>query len=242
MSGLSLLSSWLSHQPLLSLALTLAAYEAGSAVSRRFGSPLANPVLIAILLIAPVLLATGTSYETYFESARFVNVLLGPATVALAIPLYANIVQVKRAAASVIAGVAAGAVTASASAVAIAWALGASDVTQLSIAPKSVTVPIAIAVSQQIGGAPELTAVLVILTGICGAVLSTVVLDRIGIRCWRVRGLATGVAAHGIGTARILAMNETGGAFASLGMGLCGLTTAIALPLAAHWLGAVKAW
>jgi putative effector of murein hydrolase len=163
--------------------------------------------------------------------------LLGPATVALAIPLYANFAQIRRAAVAVIAGVLAGAITASASAVMIARALGGSSVTQISIAPKSVTTPIAIGISQQIGGAVELTAVLVILTGICGAILSTVILDCVGIQCWRARGLATGIAAHGIGTARILAMNETGGAFASVGMGLCGLVTAVGLPFVAQLLG-----
>ena len=120
---------------------------------------------------------------------------------------------------------------ASATAVATAWVFGAGTDTLASLAPKSVTTPIAMGIAEEIGGLPSLTAVLVILTGIIGAVLATYTLDALRIRDWRARGFATGLAAHGIGTARALQLNDAAGAFSSLAMGLNGLATAILLPL-----------
>jgi predicted murein hydrolase (TIGR00659 family) len=193
---------------------------------------LCNPVLMAVAAIIALLLLTGTSYRTYFQSAAWVHFLLGPATVALAIPLYKNLREIGQAALAIITAVIVGAVVASGSAVAIAWRLGASPEVVRSIAPKSVTTPIAIGVSGQIGGLPELTAVLVVTTGVLGALWAPEIAALLGVRCWRARGLAAGVAGHGIATARMLSLNETAGAFAGLGMGLCGLLTATLLPFA----------
>jgi putative effector of murein hydrolase len=113
----------------------------------------------------------------------------------------------------------------------IAWSLGASPSVIRSIAPKSITTPIAIGVRAQIGGVPELTAVLVIATGVLGALCAPEISLLLGVRCWRARGLAAGVAGHGIATARMLSLNEMAGAFAGLAMGLCDLLTAVLLPL-----------
>jgi len=120
--------------------------------------------------------------------------------------------------------------------VAIGWLLGASRQTLASLAPKSVTTPIAMGISEQLGGLPSLTAVLVILTGILGAMLGRWVLDAVRVRDWRARGIAVGTAAHGIGTARALQVNEVAGAFSGLAMGLNGLATAVLLPLLAGLL------
>lgn len=230
--------TYLSEGPLLGLTVTLAAYQLGDWVYRKSKlNPLANPVLIAVLLLVGLLVATGTPYTAYFEGAKFVHFLLGPATVALAVPLYKNLGALKRSLGAVAAAVVAGSLTATVSAVGIAWALGAGRETLLSIAPKSVTTPIAMGISEQIGGLPSLTAVVVILTGISGGMLATGTLDLLRIRDWRARGLAAGVAAHGIGTARALAVNDVAGAFASLAMGLNGLATAILLPLLFRLLG-----
>jgi len=130
----------------------------------------------------------------------------------------------------------AGSATAAASAVAIARALGASRETLLSLAPKSVTTPIAMGIAEQIGGLPSLTAVLVILTGMTGAMLGTWTLNLLRIGDWRARGLAVGVAAHGIGTARAILVHPVAGAFAGLAMGLNGVATALLLPLLAAWV------
>jgi predicted murein hydrolase (TIGR00659 family) len=224
---------YLSASPLLGLTLTLVAYLAGDALYRRAGRhPLANPVLVAVLLLGGLLLATGTDYADYFEGAQFVHFLLGPATVALAVPLYRNVAAVRRSAPAILAAVAIGSLAAAAGAVGLAWAFGGSDGTLLALAPKSVTAPVAMGIAEKIGGAPSLTAVLVILTGITGAVLGTWTLDLVRIRDRRARGLAMGVAAHGIGTARAFTLDETTGAFSSLGMGLNALATAVLLPLA----------
>ncbi len=217
--------------PLAGLFVTLAAYELAMVLGRRIGSPAwANPVLLAIAMVVAVLELTRTSYEVYFESAKLVHVLLGPAVVALAVPLHANLRAMQRSALAIACGVGLGAASAAASAVGIAWALGASRPVILSVAPKSVTTAIAMGISDQIGGLPELTAVLVIITGILGAILALPVARLTGLRCLRAAGLAAGVSGHAIATARVLAVDETGGAFAGLGMGLCGILTAIVLP------------
>lgn len=223
---------YLAASPLLHLTLTLVAYQLGSWVYRRAGlHPLLNPVLIAVAALVLVLWATGTSYDTYFEGAQFVHFLLGPATVALAIPLYRQLETVKRSATAILASIVTGSLTASVSAVGIVWLLGGAQTTMISIAPKSVTAPIAMGISEQLGGLPSLTAVLVILTGILGAALGPLLLNLIGIRDWAARGLALGTASHGIATARALQINEVAGAFAGLAMGLNAVATALLLPL-----------
>lgn len=228
--------SYLSRGPLLWLAATLAAYAVGDYLFQRSGrSPLANPVLIAVALLAGLLWASGTDYGTYFEGAQFVHFLLGPATVCLALPLWENLPRVRRAALPLIAALIAGSVTAVTSALAIAYAFGLRGEMLASLAPKSATAPVAIGISQNIGGSPTLTAVLVILTGISGAIMATPLLNALGLKDWRARGFSLGVAAHGIGTARALQVNPTAGAFAGLGMGLNAVLTAIVAPLILHF-------
>lgn len=223
---------YLSASPLAGLTLTLVAYQVGMWVFERLGRrPALNPVMIAVLLIAGILMVTGIEYRTYFDGAQFVHFLLGPATVALAVPLYRQFQQVRRSAVALLVALLTGSAASALSAVAIAWALGASERTLLSLAPKSVTSPIAMGVSEQIGGLPSLTAVFVILTGIIAASFGTWVLNLVRVKDWRARGFGMGVAAHGIGTARALQVNEVAGAFAGLGMGLNGLATAILLPV-----------
>jgi predicted murein hydrolase (TIGR00659 family) len=222
------------------VGLTLVCYQLGLWMHRRASCcPILNPVLIAIVIIIVLLLATGINYETYFRTAAPVDFLLGPATVALAVPLYKNIDQIRRYAFPIIAAVTAGGVTAATSAVAIAWTFGGSSETVRSIAPKSVTTPIAIGVSAQINGIPELTAVLVVATGVLGAVCVPGIAALVGIRCPRAVGLAAGVAGHGIATARMLSLGNTQGAFAGLAMGLCGLFSAILIPIAFRLLAKI---
>jgi predicted murein hydrolase (TIGR00659 family) len=226
---------YLSATPLLWLAATLCAYLAAHWLHERSGrNPLVNSVAIAVVLLILLLTATGTSYPTYFEGAEFVHFLLGPATVALAIPLYGNLAVVRRAALPMAAALAAGSLTAIVSAVSVAWILGADVATLKSLASKSVTTPIAMAISEQIGGLPSLTAVMVILTGIIGAIVVTPLFNAIGVRDWRARGFAAGVAAHGLGTARAFQVNDVAGAFAGTAMALNGLITAILVPLLAR--------
>ncbi len=224
--------AYLGTSPLIHLTITLIAYQVGLAIYRRTGlSPLANPVLIAVSLVVGVLLATGTRYEVYFDGAQFVHFLLGPATVALAIPLYRQFDTVKRSAGALLVSIVTGSLMATVSAVGVAWLLGGSMDSLTALAPKSVTAPVAMGITERLGGLPSLTAVLVILTGILGAMMGTFILDALGIRSWAARGVAVGTASHGIGTARAFQVNETAGAFSGLAMGLNALATALLLPL-----------
>jgi predicted murein hydrolase (TIGR00659 family) len=188
-------------------------------------------VLIAIVLLVTILFWTNTSYDTYFNGAQFIHFLLGPAIVALAIPLYEYFGRLRQLAIPLIGALFVGSVTASVSVVLIGRVVGLSQTTLLSLVPKSVTTPIAMGVSEKIGGVPSLTAVFVILTGIIGAVIGKEVLDALRIRDSSVRGFAIGLTSHGIGTARALQLNPESGAFSGLAMGLNGVVTALLVPL-----------
>lgn len=228
---------YLAERPLLWLTVTLAAYAIADWISARFNRhPLANPVVIAAGLVITALKLSDTDFATYFEGAQFVHFMLGPATVALAIPLVENFDRVRKAALPILLALFAGSATAITSAVAVAWAFGAPRELLMSLAPKSVTTPIAMGLSQTLGGIPTLTAVLVIATGVLGAVIITPLMNVIGCKDPAARGFAVGLAAHGIGTARAFQVSEVAGAFAGLAMGLNGLATALLMPLLARLL------
>lgn len=195
------------------------------------GHPLANPVLDAVALLAGGLLAAGVDYRDYFRGAQFVHFLLGPATVALAVPLHRQWRTVRRSAAAAVLAVVGGGLFAAAAGVGIALALRAAPEVTASLAPRSVTTPVAMGIAERIGGLPSLTAAVVILSGIVGAALGPAVLDLARVRDWRARGLAIGTASHGIGTARALSVDATAGAFSGLAMGLNAIATALLLPL-----------
>ena len=228
---------YLATSPLLWLTATLVAYQAATWLWGRCRmNPLLNPVLVSVVLLIGLLWLTGTDYRTYFDGAQFVHFLLGPATVALAVPLYRQIQAVRRSALAIAVALLTGSFTAAASAMAIAWLLGASHDIVLSLAPKSVTTPIAMGIAEAIGGIPSLTVAMVMLTGITGAVMGPGLLGLLKVKDPRAQGLALGVASHGVGTARALQSSELAGAFASLAMGLNGFATAVALPLTLRWL------
>jgi predicted murein hydrolase (TIGR00659 family) len=223
--------------PLAHLTLTLVAYQCGSWVYQRAGlHPLLNPVLIAVVIIVAVLVIGDIPYAEYFDGAQIIHFLLGPATVALAIPLYRQFDRVRASALAISVSLLCGCLTAILSALAIGAALGASRETLISLAAKSITSPVAMGVAEQLGGLPSLTAVLVISTGIIGAMFGPMVLNAMGIRDWATHGFPLGTAAGGIGTARAIQVNETAGAFAGLAMGLNALATAILLPIIWHFL------
>ncbi len=228
---------YLETTPLLGLAATLAVYRAAVMVSERMrGHALASPVLIAIVLLSCLLLATGTPYTAYFQGAQYVHFLLGPATVALAVPMYANLQRIRRHARAILPAVLAGSLVSAVSAMLIARLLGAPREIVLSLAPKSVTTPIAMGVAEQIGGNPSLAAIFVLLTGLTATVLGGAVWRAARVGGWHARGLAAGTAGHGIATARMLLVSETAGAFGGLAIGLNGLITAVIVPLLATLL------
>lgn len=234
---LDLLWVYLQQEPLFWLTATLAAYAVGHGLHRASGgAPLANSVVIAILLLVGLLTLTGTSYATYFDGAQFVHFLLGPATVLLAVPLYRNRQRVRRLLIPMAVALCAGSLTAILSAVVVAQLLGASHETLLSLAPKSATTPIAMGIAEEVGGLPSLTATLVIATGIIGAIVVAPLLAWLRVTDWAAWGFAAGVASHGLGAARAFQVNQIAGAFAGIGMGLNALLTAVLVPLLVTWV------
>jgi len=222
---------YLSASPLLGLTMTLCAYLLAHRITAFFkGAPLANPVAISIALVAFALWLSGMSYQRYFAGAQFVHFLLGPATVALALPLVRQLPRLRKAFLPLAFALGLGSVTAIVSSVAIALLLGATPELAATLGPKSATSPIAMAVSQRLGGIPALTAALVIGTGIFGAIAGPWLFDRLRIASPAARGFALGLASHGIGTARAFQSGAEMGAFAGLAMGLNGALTALIAP------------
>ena len=221
--------------PAVGVGATIAAYVVAVRLQRwSGGSAIFNPTLIAILLLALAVRLSGMDYPDYARSAGVVTFALSPAVALLAVPLFRQRQLIRDSARIILGSLALGLPTGVLSATGIAWLLHADRVTILSLAPKSTTAGIAIGISEKIGGAPSLTAVLVIMTGITGAVIGPFVTRQMGVSDPRSVGLAMGIASHGIGTARALQTGETAGAFAGLGMSLNGILTAILLPLAAN--------
>jgi predicted murein hydrolase (TIGR00659 family) len=224
---------YLSQSPLLWLTVTLLTYAVVDAVSLKTNRhALANPVLHSIWIIGVFLLLTGTSYTTYFGGAQFVHFLLGPATVALAVPLYENRKVVAAAILPMLVALVIGSVTAVVSVVVLAQVAGLPRGIILSLASKSVTAGVAMGISESLHAVPSLTAVAVVLTGIMGAIIVTPLMNRTGITDFRARGFAVGLAAHGIGTARAFQVDAVAGVFAGIAMSLNALVTSLLVPLA----------
>lgn len=228
--------AYLSTSPLLGLLLTLLAYQAALWVHRRAkGHPLTNPVLISVILVVSTLLMAGIDYRSYFSGAQFVHFLLGPVTVALAIPLYAQIRPLMKLAGPLLISLVIGGTAAVLSAWWLASSADASAGTLLALSPKSATAPIAMGLSEKLGGSPSLAMAFVQMTGVFGAMISPLVFRLMRIENDQVRGFTLGLTAHGIGTARAFQYSETAGAFAALAMGLNGLLTALIVPPLVHW-------
>lgn len=224
----------LSKAPLLYLGLTLAIYAVAVEISRRSRShPLANPVLLSVCCLVALLWLARLDYQHYFVNVQLIHFLLGPATVALAVPLFRQRRKLRQAAlpiVGVICGSAAGVFTA----VAICVVAGIDVALTASLSTKSITAPVAMGIAEKIGGAPSLAAVFAVLTGMIGAAFGPWLLTKCRVQSPLERGLAMGTTSHGQGTARILQENEQAGAFAGLGMGLTALGMAVLLPLLAR--------
>jgi predicted murein hydrolase (TIGR00659 family) len=228
---------YLAHTPLLWLTATVCAYAVAEEIHRRLGRmSVAHPVLTSVTILMIVLLVTGTPYQRYFEGAQFVHFLLGPAIVALALPLHRELRRERSRALPLTAALLAGSLTAIITAVGVARITGASRASIVSLAPKSATAPVAMGIVEKLGGIPSLAAALVILTGLLGAVAGPALLRRLRVADPAAAGFALGVASHGLGTARAFEMGETAGAFAGLGMGLNAVATSLLVPLLARLL------
>ncbi|WP_333571260.1 LrgB family protein [Sphingomonas sp.] len=218
--------------PLLWLAVTLLVFEGADQLSKRSNRhPLCHPVLTATPVLIAILLVTRTPYPVYAQNTAVLTFLLGPATVGLAVPLWRNRALVQRAAGPLLLALFAGSLTAIVSVTGIVWAFGGTAQILATVAPRSVTTPVAMALATQLGGIPALAAVVVLIAGVFGAMVASPVLNLLRISDYRVRGFATGVAAHGIGMARAFQVSELGGTFAGVGMALNAAMTALLLTL-----------
>jgi putative effector of murein hydrolase len=227
---------YLSSSPLFGLNATLVVYLIALAFYNRMDqAPWANPVLWSMLTLGAALTVTGTAYPTYFAGAQFIHFLLGPAVVALAWPLWQRRVQLRAGWVRFVAASIVGGGAAAASAVGLGWALDLPADLIASLAPKSVTAPVAMGITAQIGGIPPLAAVLAVITGLVGALSGKYLFAciRIGTDSagWTARGFAMGTAAHGIGAARSMQVNADAGAWAALALGLQVLTASLLIPL-----------
>lgn len=223
---------YLSATPLFGLTATLAVYVLAQAAYQRLDqAPWANPVLWTVLALALLLTATGTPYPTYFSGAQFIHFLLGPAVVALAWPLWQRRAELRRRALPLLAAALAGGTVAAGSAVGLGWAMGLPQDVLASLAPKSVTAPVAMGIAAQLGGIPALAAVFAVLSGLVGAVSGKYLLDALRITEFEIRGFALGTASHGIGAARALQVHPAGGAYAALALGMQVLLAALLMPL-----------
>lgn len=223
---------FLKAMPLLWLVLTLGAWL----LARRLqdaagGAPWANPVAGASLLLGLILWLTDTPYEEFFAGAQFVHFLLGPATIALGATIIEHGTAIRRRLVPIVGALVVGVTTS----VFCTWGLcrlaGLPEVITLSMLPKSATAPVAMAVSQNIGGIPSISMCAVLLTGITGAVIVTPLFNLFRFRDWSARGFAAGLTAHGIGTARAYQVSNEVGVSAALALALAALLQGIVLPI-----------
>jgi putative effector of murein hydrolase len=232
---------YLTSGPLFGLTATVVVYVLAHALYVKFNyAPWANPVLWSVLCIACVLLTTGIKYPVYFAGAQFIHVLLGPAVVALAWPMWQRKHALLQAWRSLFLAAFLGGIAAVGSAFLLGKLFGLPMTVLLSMVPKSVTAPVAMGVAQQIGGIPALAAVFAVLTGMVGAISGKYIFDFWGIRTdrpgWVQRGFALGTAAHGIGAARAMQVNSDAGAYAGLALAIQVLLASVLIPLCAPLL------
>ena len=223
--------------PLFGLLLSLAAFYLGQRFYLLTGrKSFFQPVIAGMLMVIVFLVVTGISYQQYFASAQLLYMLLGPTIVALAVPLFQHAKRIRALFLPILLTLLTGSVFTVGIAVGIMWLFDARESSIISMTTKSITTPIAMAVSEKLGGIGSLSAVLVLVTGAIGAIIGIPILHRLGIRDNAVKGVTMGLNAHAIGTARALEEGEECGAFSALAMGLNGVLTAIILPLLFAWL------
>lgn len=219
------------NSPLFGILLTLVAFEIGVLISQKFKYSFVNPLLIANVLIVGFLLITGISYESYNVGGGYISVMLSPATVVLAVPLYRQIQKLRQFWKPILAGIFAGSLTSIGCVIFFSKILGLSSTLMLSILPKSVTIPMGSVISEQIGGIPSVTIIAITITGITGAVAAPAVCKFCHIKHKVAQGIAIGTASHALGTTRAMEMGEVQGAMSSLSIGIAGLFTAVVAPV-----------
>jgi len=223
---------YLQAEPLFWLTLTIGSYLIADFIYRKSNLfPLLNPVAISVLLVSLILIFFNIQYERYFEGAKFIHFLLGPATVALAVPIYKKWDLIVSNSKAIFISLLIGSVFAILVTYLLSLYFELPKELILSLLPRSVTAPIAMGISEIIGGIPSLTAIITLITGVIGASLGIFVFDLMKLKNMDARGFSLGLASHGIGTARAMSKNKNAGVFAAVGMGLSGLVTSILVPL-----------
>ncbi|XLX39739.1 LrgB family protein [Ectopseudomonas mendocina] len=222
----------LTHHPLFGIGITLGAYQLAMAAYERTRWVFLQPVLVSMLTVIGILLLCGLSFAEYRSSVAPLTLLLGPATVALAVPLYLNLRRIRQLFWPIILTLLIAGTFATVLGAGLAWLFGAERPMLMSMAPKSVTSPIAMLVADQIGGIAALAAVFVMITGVIGAIVGPSILRLCRVHHPAAQGMALGITAHAVGTARALQESDECGAFAALAMSLMGVITAVLLPLA----------
>lgn len=220
------------QHPLFAFGLTLGVYQVALAAYEKTRWMIFQPVLVSMVILIATLLVLRIDYADYKQGTQLLTVILGPATVALAVPLYLNMRRVRQVLWPTLITLFVGGLFATVLGVALAWLFGAEALILKTIAPKSVTTPIAMLVAEEIGGAASLAAVFVMITGVLGAMLGVEVLRLLRITNSAAQGMALGIVAHAVGTARALQESEEAGAFAALAMSIMGVLTAVLMPLA----------
>lgn len=227
---------------LLAIAATLAVYAAARRLQRRMRSVWLHPVLMSIVVLIAALRLLGMEYDDYNRGGRVLTFFLGPAVVALGLPLYRQMEEIGRRGKAVLLSLLVGAAVGTLSATATAALLGAPSEVVRSLAPRAVTTPIAIGIAERLGGLPALSAAVAIFTGVLGAVIGPPLLRMTGVRSRTAFGLSLGAAAHGVGTARAAEEGDVEAASSGLAIGLMGVFTAVLAPLAIallRWMGLV---
>ena len=223
----------------LLLALTFGAFALFKELQRRTGWVLLNPILLTIALLILFLKLTGISYETYQAGGQLIEFWLKPAVVALGVPLYLQLEMIKKQLLPILLSQLVGCLVGIVSVVLVAKLLGATPDVICSLAPKSVTTPIAMEVSNTIGGIPSLTAAVVVLVGLFGAVFGFKILTLGRVKSPIAQGLSMGTASHAIGTSASMEISRKYGAYASLGLTLNGILTALLTPAILRLLGVI---
>ncbi len=217
----------LSSSIFFGMFLTLAAYLLAVAIKKKLKSSLINPLLIAIMICITVILAGRIEYDTYNQGAKYISVLLTPATVCLAVPLYTQIEKLKQNFRAILAGIISGVLTSLGSILLMAKIFGFSHEEYVTFLPKSITTAIGMSVSEELGGYVAITVTVIVLTGVFGNIICESVLKLFGIRNRVAKGIAIGTASHAIGTSKAMEIGEIEGAMSSLSIVVSGILTVI---------------
>lgn len=226
--------SIITNNILFGIVLSLIAFEIGLYIYRKTNIPIFNPLLIAIGVVIVFLIAFNIDFETYNEGGQFINMFLGPSTVILAVPLYKQLELLKKHSLAIFVGVLLGSIIGIFSVIGISYLLGLDSSLIKSLLPKSVTTPIGIELSSQLGGIVPITVLAIIISGITGAVIGPTICRAFGINDKVAIGISIGTAAHAVGTTKALELGETEGAMSGLSIGIAGIMTVFIAPLSYH--------